>query len=693
MAGARRALILATDDYTDAGLADLSAPELDAQQLREVLEDPRIGGFEVTTLLNERESDVRRTLARFLKARPTEDLLVHVSCHGVKAPDGTLYLATTDTELALLSATALPAEFVNSAMEESRANSILLMLDCCYAGAFAKGMKAKAGGPVDVDERLGGSGRAVITATDALQFAFEGSDLVQGDPAARPSIFTDVVVQGLRTGQADLDQDGRVTLRELFEYVDDEVRRRQPDQTPRLFIHDVSGDLFVAGRTTPATKPTPLPPKVQAAVESEDYWTRVGIVSTLLEHVRGEHPGRALAARQALGKLAADPDDRVKAEAREGLASVPDPVASEDRERPERERLEREDQEGLEREERGRLEHERQERISPPPLPWWRRTAVQAVGGAAAVALAAGLWVAVSPDDDPRPPDPGPSPTDTTTVPADERVPDSVLLLTRRDQGVVQLVSVDLAAGNAVEGVEGNESFTRPTISPDRAWVAALRQVGDTFRQSVPYLGGGDLEATPLLDGEVSRRCPYTTRPAWNSASTQLAVVCLARDGSARDLLVVGRDGRLVRELFAGGGLTESPTWGDDGRVYFVREADDGTTSAWSVPETGGEAVPLSDMPTGSVVSHLDWSPSGLLYLRGSVGTVEADVFIRPWEKDPEHVQVSWNGEAGSPTWSPDGRGVAWLSNGLLVVRETLESSEMTVDVGAEPGPPAWGSR
>jgi hypothetical protein len=51
--GRRLALLIATYQYHDAGLRQLTAPAHDAESFAGVLQDPDIAGFEVTTLINE----------------------------------------------------------------------------------------------------------------------------------------------------------------------------------------------------------------------------------------------------------------------------------------------------------------------------------------------------------------------------------------------------------------------------------------------------------------------------------------------------------------------------------------------------------------------------------------------------------------------------------------------------------------
>ena len=66
--GRRSALIVACSDYLDPGLSELRAPAADAAALAAVLSDPKIGGFEVRTLLNEPAHVVNEAVEDFLRA-------------------------------------------------------------------------------------------------------------------------------------------------------------------------------------------------------------------------------------------------------------------------------------------------------------------------------------------------------------------------------------------------------------------------------------------------------------------------------------------------------------------------------------------------------------------------------------------------------------------------------------------------
>jgi hypothetical protein len=266
---------------------------------------------------------VNEAVEEFLTDRSPDDLLLlHFSCHGIKDQEGELYFAMANTRLRVLGATAVAAGFVNRRMTQSRSRRIVLFLDCCYAGAFERGMTARATRVMDLQERFGGRGRAVITASGAVEYAFECGELTEsGDPA--PSVFTTAMVRGLTTGEADRDQDGYVDLDELYNYVYDAVRAVTPHQTPGKWTFGVQGDLVLARRSTPVTEPSALPPELQHSIDSPLAGVRAGAVDELARLLAGRHQGLALAARHALGALADDDSRTVAAAATNVLDASP----------------------------------------------------------------------------------------------------------------------------------------------------------------------------------------------------------------------------------------------------------------------------------------------------------------------------------------------------------------------------------
>ncbi|MFF0270569.1 caspase family protein [Kribbella sp. NPDC004536] len=337
MNGSRFALVVANDVYDDPGLRRLVAPAQDAAALADALADPSVGGFDVRVLRNESAQEIRFAVEDFFADRMPEDLLLlHFSCHGLKNAAGELFLAVADTKPTRLASTAVAADFVNRQMADSRAQRIALFLDCCYGGAFPRGMVVRAAGEAQVRDAFagqadvgGGRGRVVVTASSAMEYAFEGGQLAT-DSTPAPSVFTGAVVDGLTTGEADRDGDGWVGLTELVGYVTDRVHRVTPNQNPQMWTFGSQGELLIARSRVRRITPTPLAPELLEALESPLPAARFGVVDYLRERLAGADLSQAYAAWLALLPMANDDSRRVAeaatAAVQTGVARVTPPV-------------------------------------------------------------------------------------------------------------------------------------------------------------------------------------------------------------------------------------------------------------------------------------------------------------------------------------------------------------------------------
>ena len=210
-------------------------------------------------------------------------------------------------------------------MLRSRSRDILLLLDCCYGGAFPAGVTVRAAGDLNVLDSFPqerpetGRSRIVISATTSMQFALEGGQLVDGE-RPRPSVFTAAVVKGLATGEADLDEDGWVSVRELYDYVLDQVRAQNPNQTPTA-RGDLAGRLYLTRSRRRRVRPAPISAALQNAMTG-DTFARLGAVTELRTLVTGADVPAAAGAYEALAKLADDDSRRVTDSAREVLQGV-----------------------------------------------------------------------------------------------------------------------------------------------------------------------------------------------------------------------------------------------------------------------------------------------------------------------------------------------------------------------------------
>jgi serine/threonine protein phosphatase PrpC len=327
VSGERKALIIANDEYDQKALRDLRAPTADAEALRRVLADPQIGDFAVQIVRNEPAHAIAVLIEDFFyESRPDDFLLVHFSGHGLKSESGELFFAASNTRTNRLGSTAVAADFLQRCMRDSRSRSVVLLLDCCYSGAFAKGVHVRTAGDINVldsfpQPRMGaGRGRAVITASSAMEFAFE--EVHPGDDAQRtPSVFTSALVEGLATGDADRDEDGRVSLDELYDYVFDKVREQNPHQTPSRRI-ELEGELYLARSRRRRIHPAPLPADLQAALTDMNMYARLGAITELRSRLSSDNLETAVAAYAALTEVARTATRYLAEPAAEALSEV-----------------------------------------------------------------------------------------------------------------------------------------------------------------------------------------------------------------------------------------------------------------------------------------------------------------------------------------------------------------------------------
>jgi uncharacterized caspase-like protein len=233
---AKVALLVGVAEYA-GGLPALPGTLTDIQEMQRVLQNPKIGGFDQVNLLpNPDLPTLQLAIDRLFSENCSKDdlILLYFSGHGVQDDNGSLYFATRLTQKngqgRIFTSTAVPVSFVQTCMSNSRCKRQVVILDCCFSGAFANDMKAKsiAEQAIDLKAQLGGEGRAVLTSSTATQV----SDAGEGSAI---STYTRYLVQGLDTGAADRDDDGQITVDELHEYAKEKVQETSPRMKPEIY--------------------------------------------------------------------------------------------------------------------------------------------------------------------------------------------------------------------------------------------------------------------------------------------------------------------------------------------------------------------------------------------------------------------------------------------------------------------------
>jgi Caspase domain len=229
----RRALCVGIDEYKFGALNGCVS---DAQRMKRVLEKQQDGSpnFECKTLLappGAPSTVVTRTILREHLQRlfkdPADVALFHFSGHGtVNDLDG--YLVTQDAEKY---DEGVPMSDVLKLANDSRANEVVILLDCCYSGRL--------GNPPTIDntKAILREGISILTAGRGDQVSVE---------AGGGGVFTSLVVDALEGGAANLL--GAVSAPAIYAYV--EAALGAWDQRP-LFKSHVSSVLELRCCTPP----------------------------------------------------------------------------------------------------------------------------------------------------------------------------------------------------------------------------------------------------------------------------------------------------------------------------------------------------------------------------------------------------------------------------------------------------------
>ena len=240
---AKIALLIGTSNYGEA-LTRLPGTQEDLQAMQRVLKHPDVGAFDKVEILpNPNRTQMEVALETlFTDNRSRDDLiLLYFSGHGVRDDNGVLYFAVSNTQKSpqgkILTSTAVSSGALQGYMSQSRSKRQVLILDCCFSGAFARDMKAKDDEAINVKAQLGGEGRAVMTSSTATQVSYEKEGA---------SLYTTYLVQGLETGAADKDGNGQITVDELHEYAREKVQEQAPTMQPEIYAAREGYKIFIA---------------------------------------------------------------------------------------------------------------------------------------------------------------------------------------------------------------------------------------------------------------------------------------------------------------------------------------------------------------------------------------------------------------------------------------------------------------
>lgn len=232
---AKVALLIGVSEY-GTGLNPLPGAVKAVEAVQRVLQPLEMGGFdEVKQLLNPNPPLMREAIETLFSGRTQDDLiLLFFSGYVVQDDQSQLYFATSITRKSprseLIRVSTIPASFVHELMSNSSSMRQVVILDGCFSRlSFPEEIAATDDSPpVEIKTQLGGEGRAILSSFMSTQ---DSSVLTEFDH----SVYTRYLVEGMRTGAADLNRDGSISVEELHQYASHKVQIAAPALKPELY--------------------------------------------------------------------------------------------------------------------------------------------------------------------------------------------------------------------------------------------------------------------------------------------------------------------------------------------------------------------------------------------------------------------------------------------------------------------------
>lgn len=193
----------------------------------------------VVVLLNDRatKTGVEKYIEGWLPGRVEKDdsVFIYFSGHGAPNPKtGKAFLVPYDGDPAFVEQTGYPLDRLYERLAALPAKEVVVMLDSCFSGAGGRSVIAKGMRPMvlSVENPVLAKGKVVVLA------ASSGSQVSSTYEQKSHGLLTYFFLKGLG-GEADQNQDGRVELAEVFEYLKPQVERTarrefHNEQTPQL---------------------------------------------------------------------------------------------------------------------------------------------------------------------------------------------------------------------------------------------------------------------------------------------------------------------------------------------------------------------------------------------------------------------------------------------------------------------------
>lgn len=223
-------------------LPPLPSSKNDVIALQNTFSDPQIAWFtDIIPMIDLPHHKLKISINKvFREATRDDEILIYYSGHGQLDSRGFLFLSTIDTDLDLLHATSLPVSVLGDMLRETRCRRIIIILDCCYSAAknstlespFYKSVKDLKSSLTD------GYAVSIIATSSTINSAHDCDKNKLGR-------LTNCIIEGIMSDKADYNNDGLVTMDEVYTYVE----KHMPDSQKPAWFNSGPVDSLIISRS------------------------------------------------------------------------------------------------------------------------------------------------------------------------------------------------------------------------------------------------------------------------------------------------------------------------------------------------------------------------------------------------------------------------------------------------------------
>lgn len=214
------------DDY------DLDFCDSDVKETFEVLKKQKGLAYDdvvvMANLFNEKATriSIESALPRLKTCTPNDTLVLFFSCHGIRKKRGLYLLPHNGDELSIAD-TCINWSTIAETIITCNAGQIILVNDCCHAGAFAKDSAITPENIIATLKRK--QNLCVISASRAGEESLEFKSLRHG-------VLSDSLINALN-GQADMNSDSALSIGEIASYVEKKVPEKTNERQHSTFFY------------------------------------------------------------------------------------------------------------------------------------------------------------------------------------------------------------------------------------------------------------------------------------------------------------------------------------------------------------------------------------------------------------------------------------------------------------------------